>query len=165
MVGNVPFFKFLFMPFIGKASVKQSLVKYSEHTANFPTVLKSFRWMDTNLFHFNLTLPESGEFIVLYVSTVLNNTTSTRHTFALSQKSEERTSKSFQKYLVLHAKLATFVCLVFLRWCFYVTSRPNFFKYYSRSFFESSNGGKTFTKIAVQINTLPDHIWTPNLAR
>ena len=27
------------------------------------------------------------------------------------------------------------------------------------------NGGKTFTKIAVQINTLPDHIWTPNLAR
>ena len=71
--------------------------------------------MDTNLFHFNLTLPESGEFIVLYVSTVLNNTTSTRHTFALSQKSEERTSKSFQKYLVLHAKLTTFVYLVLSR--------------------------------------------------
>ena len=83
------------------------------------------------------------QFIVLYVSTDLNNTTSTRHTFALSQKSDERTSKSFQKYLVLHAKLATFVCLLLWRWCFYVTSRPNSFKYYSRSFFESSNGGKT----------------------
>ena len=44
-------------------------------------------------------------------------------------------------------------------------SRFNSFKYYSRSFFESNNGGKTFTKITVQINTLPDHIWTPNLAR
>ena len=57
----VPFFKFLFMSFIGKASVKQSLVKRSDHTANFPTGLKSFLSMDTNLFHFNLTLPESGE--------------------------------------------------------------------------------------------------------
>ena len=61
MVGNVLFFKFLFMPFIGNARVKQSLVKCSEQTANCPTGLKFFRCMDTKLFHFNITLPEAGE--------------------------------------------------------------------------------------------------------
>ena len=61
MVGNILFFKFLFMPFIGNARVKQSLVKCSEQTANCPTGLKFFRCMDTKLFHFNITLPEAGE--------------------------------------------------------------------------------------------------------
>ena len=56
----------------------------------------------------------NSQLIVLYVSTVLNNTTATRHTFALSQNSEERTSKSFQKYLVLHAKFATVPCFALL---------------------------------------------------
>lgn len=35
----------------------------------------------------------------------------------------------------------------------------------SRSFFESSNGGKTFSKITVQIKTLPRPISTLNLER
>ena len=97
MVGNVPFFKFLFMPFIGNASVKQSLVKCSEHTANFPTGLRFFRCMDTKLFHFNLTLPRrimnrNSQLFVLYVSTVLNNTTATRHNFV--KKEPQKASKN-----------------------------------------------------------------------
>ena len=71
MVGNVPFFKCLFMPFIGKASVKQSLEKCSEHTANFPTGLKFFWCMDTKL--------------------------ATRHTFI--KKEPQKASKNISPYI------------------------------------------------------------------
>ena len=61
MAGTISLFKYLFMPFIGKASGKQSFAKYSEHTSNFATGSKSFWCMDMKLFHLNLMPPDSGE--------------------------------------------------------------------------------------------------------
>ena len=104
-----------------KASVKQSLVKCSEHTANFPTGLKSFWWMDTNLFHFNLTLPKSGElWIEIPNSSFFTFPRSTRHTFALSQKKRRKNLQKFPKVSrpaceINHVCLPCFSALMFLR--------------------------------------------------
>ena len=84
IVGTEPGFKRLSVPFMCTARMKQSLVKWMEHTPNVPFGLKSFLCWHTNLFQLTRSLPiacvhRNSQLFIAYLVAILNYTSPWRH--------------------------------------------------------------------------------------